>query len=127
MEAYMDDLLVKNRTADAIISNLREVFGVLYDSRMMLNPKKCIFGVKLGKFLRYMVSRWEIESNPYKIKVIEDMAPPKPVKDVQKLTGRLAALNRILSRSTQRSLRFFKALKKAYKFEWVDYYQEAFN
>ncbi|KAK1365091.1 hypothetical protein POM88_040652 [Heracleum sosnowskyi] len=70
---------------------------------MMLNLAKCAFGVGSGKFLGLMVSKRGIEANPDKIKSIVDMEPPHSVKDVQKLTGRVAALG---------SQEAFEALKK---------------
>ncbi|XP_027165899.1 uncharacterized protein LOC113765851 [Coffea eugenioides] len=77
VEAYVDDILVKSLTTSAFLSDVREVFGVLRDSRMKLNPKKCVFGVTSGKFLGYLVSHREIESNPDKVKAIRDMSPPR--------------------------------------------------
>jgi len=46
------------------------------------------------------------------------MEEPRSIRDVQKLTGRIAALNRFIPRSADRSLPFFKFLRKANKFEW---------
>ncbi|XP_063941291.1 uncharacterized protein LOC135149494 [Daucus carota subsp. sativus] len=94
---------------------------------MMLNPAKCAFGVGSGKFLGLMVSKRGIEANPDKIKAILDMEPPKSIKDVQKLTGRIAALGRFISKSGDKCLRFFKALKKVKYFEWTSESQGAFE
>uniref|UniRef100_A0A2N9F5L1 RNase H type-1 domain-containing protein n=1 Tax=Fagus sylvatica TaxID=28930 RepID=A0A2N9F5L1_FAGSY len=66
-----------------------------------------------------------IEANPKKIKAILEMQPPKNIKEVQRLTGRVAALNRFMSRSTDKCLPFFKTLKKA--FEWTDECHQAFE
>ncbi|XP_050258827.1 uncharacterized protein LOC126703798 [Quercus robur] len=66
-----------------------------------------------------------IEANPEKVQAIIDMAPPKTVKDVQKLTGRIAALNRFVSRATDKCLPFFKTLKQA--FAWTDECEAAFQ
>lgn len=98
IEAYDDELPVKSRTIDTFIVDLKEVFQVLQSSRMMLNPEKCIFSMKFGKFLGHMVSFWGIKNNLDKDKAIQDMVPLKYVKDVHKLTGQLAALNRFLSK-----------------------------
>ncbi|XP_027103143.2 uncharacterized protein [Coffea arabica] len=107
-------MLVKSRTQEQFISDLREIFEVLRSSRMRLNPKKCTFGVKSGKFLGYMISKEGVRANPDKIKAIMDMAPPRNIKEVQRLTGRMAALNRFLSKSAVRGSPFFKALKGEY-------------
>lgn len=127
MEAYVDDLLVKSKKQDLLVTDLSEVFGVLRTSRMRLNPKKCTFGVSSGKFLGFMISENGIHANPDKVQAIRNMTPPKTLRDVQRLTGRLAALHRFLSRSAHRSIPFFKTLKKADQFSWTEDCQKAFE
>ena len=85
---------------------------------MKLNPSKCAFGVASGKFLGFMVSQRGIEANLKKVQAILNMTSPKTVKEVQKLTGRIAALNRFVSKATDKCLPFFKTLKQA--FAWTD-------
>ena len=92
---------------------------------MKLNPNKCAFGVASGKFLGFMVSHRGIEANPEKIKAILDMKPLQSIKEVQSLTKRVVALNRFVSKATDKCLPFFKVLKKA--FEWTDECQRAFQ
>ena len=65
-----------------------------------------------------MVSQRRIEANPDKIRAIMEMTPPKNVKEVQSLNGKVAALNRFVSRATDKCLPFFHTLKKS--FEWTD-------
>ena len=55
------------------------------------------------------------------------MEEPQSIRDVQKLTGRIAALNRFIPRSADRSLPFFKVLRSSQKFEWGEQQIEAFN
>jgi hypothetical protein len=81
------------------------------NARLWLNPEKCVFGVRQGKILGYLVLHRGIEANPTKIQAIIDMAPPQSTKVVQQLTGRLAALNRFISKSAERSLPFLKTLR----------------
>ena len=92
---------------------------------MKLNPSKCVFGVESGKFLGFMVSQRGIKANPEKVQAIINMASPIIVKEVQKLTGRIAALNRFVSRVTDKCLPFFKTLKQA--FAWTDKCKAAFQ
>uniref|UniRef100_A0A2N9H0S8 Integrase catalytic domain-containing protein n=1 Tax=Fagus sylvatica TaxID=28930 RepID=A0A2N9H0S8_FAGSY len=125
VEVYVDDMLVKSKEEDVHLDDLRETFQTLRKYQMKLNPSKCAFGVYSGKFLGFMVSQRGIEANPDKIKAILEMQPPKSTKEVQRLTGRVAALNRFMSRSTDKCLPFFKTLKKA--FEWIDECQQAFE
>ncbi|CAA0820464.1 Unknown protein, partial [Striga hermonthica] len=127
MEVYVDDMLVKSVHAFDHIMHLRDMFAILRSYSMVLNPKKCTFGVESGKFLGYMVSQRGIEANPAKIKAIQDLTPPASVKGVQALTGRLAALNRFISKSTDRCKPFFEAIKKGKRFEWTDECQKALD
>ena len=53
------------------------------------------------------------------------MAPPRNVKEVQSLNGKIAALNRFMSRATDKCLPFFRTLKKS--FEWTAECQRAFE
>jgi hypothetical protein len=64
------------------------------------------------------VSHRGIEANPTKIQAIINMAPPQSARDVQRLIGRLAALNRFISKSVERSLPFLKTLRGAKDFAW---------
>ena len=92
---------------------------------MKLNPSKCAFGVSSGKFLGFIVSQRGIEANPEKVKAILEMNSPRTIKEVQSLTGRVAALNRFVSKATDKCLPFFKTLKKA--FAWMDECEIAFQ
>ena len=114
MEVYVDDMLVKSKEELTHLDDLNETFATLKKHQMRLNPSKCVFGVASRKFLGFMVSQRGIEANPKRVRAIIDMASPKTVKDVQKLTGRIAALNRFVSRATDKCLPFFKTLKQAF-------------
>ena len=56
-----------------------------------------------------------IETNPKKVKAILDMTSPRSVKEVQRLMGRVAALNRLVSKATDKCLLFYKTLKQAFQ------------
>jgi hypothetical protein len=92
-----------------------------------LNPEKCVFGVKKGKFLGCLVSTKGIEANPTKIEAMLRMEPPRTRKGAQRITGRLASLNRFISRSAERNLPFFEVLKSAKVFQWGPVQQKAFE
>ena len=88
------------------------MFTILRRYKMKLNPNKCVFGVESGKFLGYVVSQRGIEANPEKIKALLEMKSPRRVKEVQSLTGRIAALTRFVAKATDKCQPLFKALKK---------------
>ena len=74
-----------------------------------------------------MVSHRGIEANPAKIKAIEAMRPPARIKDVQKLTGCLAALSRFISRLAEKALPIFKLLRGFDPFTWTEEAEQAFQ
>ncbi|KAK0574759.1 hypothetical protein LWI29_028594 [Acer saccharum] len=127
MEVYVDDMLTKNITADKHTDDLRETFNVLVKYVMKLNPAKCVFGVPFGRFLGYQVHQRGIEVNPEKIQALAKMVSPRTLKDVQRLTGCLASLNRFIAKLTDRCLPFFKALKKGKGIEWNEDCEKAFQ
>ena len=86
MEVYIDDMLVKSTTAELHIAHLSEVFQIMREYNMKLNPTKCSFGVSAGKFLGFIVNNRGIKANPDKIKAVLDMPPPSGIKEVQRLT-----------------------------------------
>ena len=92
---------------------------------MKLNPSKCVFRVTAGKFLGFMVSQRGIEVNLEKVRDILEREPLRTVKAVQSLNGKVAALNRFVSKATDKCLPFFRVLKKS--FEWTDECQKAFE
>ena len=107
------------------MDDLRETFDTLRSYNMKLNSSKCAFGVMARKFLGFMVSQRGIEVNPDKIWTIIEMAPPRNVKEVQTLNSKVAALNKFVSRETNKCLPFFHTLKKY--FEWTAECQQAFE
>ena len=54
-----------------------------------------------------------------------EMAPPKNIKEVQSLNGKVAVLNKFVSRATDKCMPFFRMLKKS--FEWTVECQQAFK
>jgi hypothetical protein len=125
VEAYVDDVVIKTRVHDEFVPDLEETFNSLCKFRWKLNPTKCIFGVPQGKLLGFIVSHRGIEANPEKIIAITNMDAPRMIKDVQKLTGCMAALNRFISRLGERGLPFFKLFKRHDKFQWTEEEEQA--
>jgi ribonuclease HI len=124
---YVDDIIVKSTKQENHITDLQETFANFRQAGLKLNPEKCVFGVKKGKFLGCLVSTKGIEANPSKIEAILRIEPPSTKKGAQRLAGRLASLNRFISRSAERNLPFFEILKLAEVFQWSPAQQKAFE
>ena len=105
MEVYIDDMLVKSSRASNHVLQLQECFNILNKFRMKLNPTKCTFGVASGEFLGYLVTERVIKASPKQIAALVDTLPPRSIREVHRLTGKIAALNRQM-------LSFLQAIKK---------------
>ena len=117
IEVYIDDMVVKSKVVSEQMGDLTNIFEILRKHKLRLNASKCSFGVGSGKFFGYMVTHRGIKVNPDQIKAIKGLQSPRNSKEVQKLTGMTAALNRFISRSADRCRPFFFLLHKWKRFE----------
>ncbi|XP_024009744.1 uncharacterized protein LOC112084676 [Eutrema salsugineum] len=126
-QRLVNHMLVKSLTAGDHIGYLQACFTVLNQYQMKLNPTKCIFGVTSGEFLGYIVTKRGIKANPKQIDALINLPSPRNTREVQRLTGRIAALNRFISRSIDKCLPFYQLLRGNKRFEWDNKCEEAFQ
>ena len=127
IEVYIDDMVVKSKAVSEHVGDLTNIFEILRRHKLRLNASKCSFGVGSRKFLGYMVTHRGIEVNLNQIKAINSLQPPRNPKEVQKLTGMTATLNRFISRLVDRCKPFFLLLHKWKGFEWTEECAVAFQ
>ena len=109
------------------VRDLRDIFEILRKDKLHLNAFKCSFGVGSAKFLAYMVTHRGIEVNPDYIKAVSNLQRPRNPKEVQKLTGMIATLNRFISQSANRCKPFFILMNKWKGFDWTEECSSAFQ
>jgi hypothetical protein len=97
VEEYVEDIIIKTRKADDLVSNLRVAFDCMPANGVKLNPEKCVFGVPCGMLLGYNVSQRGIEPNLEKVSALDRMGPIRDLKVVQKVLGCLAILSCFIS------------------------------
>ncbi|GKA36298.1 reverse transcriptase domain-containing protein [Tanacetum coccineum] len=112
---YVDDLVIKSHTEQEILKDIEETFHILRKINMKLNPKKCTFGAEEGMFLGHAINIKAIKACLEKAETMIKLQSPRTLKEVQSLNGKLASLNRFLSKSAEKSLPFFKTLKNCIK------------
>jgi ribonuclease HI len=125
--AYVDDIVIMSEKEKDHIADLTETFDNMRRNGLKLNPEKCIFGIPIGQLLGCMVYKRGIQANPQKIEALRIMQPPSIRKEVQRLTGRIASLNRFISKAAERSLPFLKVLRANSAFQWGPEQQQAFD
>ncbi|GJY14496.1 reverse transcriptase domain-containing protein [Tanacetum coccineum] len=106
--------------------------GATYQSLMdkSFQPRQIGKPGEEGNVIMYKVNTKGIKVCPDKADAVLSLPSPKCLKDVQKLKGKLASLNRFLAKSAEKSLPFFKTLKKCTKksdFAWTEEAESAFK
>ena len=127
VEVYIDDMVVQSKQEVWHVEDLQGVFGILRQHRLRLNAEKCAFGVGAGKFLGYLITNRGIEVNPDQIEAVKRLKSLSNLKEVQVLTGMLAALNRFISKFSDPCRLFYQLLKKWRGFRWDDECEKAFQ
>jgi uncharacterized protein YneF (UPF0154 family) len=116
---YVDDIVVKTKEANNLVTNLGATLHCLKKKNIKLNPEKCVFGVPRGMLLGFFVSERGIEANLKKNLAIANMAPIQNLKGVQKLMGCLASLSRFISCLGEKGLPLYHLLKNSKHFSWT--------
>nr|GEW74185.1 reverse transcriptase domain-containing protein [Tanacetum cinerariifolium] len=113
-----------------MMRDIEKTFHTLRKVNMKLNLKKCSFGLAEGVFLGYVITPEGIKPCPDKTATVLQLPSPRTIKEVQSLNGKLASLNRFLSKSAEKSLPLFQTLKKCIKksdFHWTAEAEQAFQ
>ncbi|KAK1630087.1 hypothetical protein QYE76_004402 [Lolium multiflorum] len=127
IQVYIDDIVITKKQGSSLIDDLKETFDNLDKFLLKLNPTKCSCGVPMGELLGYLVSARGIEANPEKIQAIVTMRKPTKLKEIQHLTGRVAALSRFVARLEEKGLSFYALIKQGEKLEWNKEADKAFE
>ncbi|KAK1612857.1 hypothetical protein QYE76_036530 [Lolium multiflorum] len=127
VQVYIDDVVITSKEGATLIEDLKETFDNLNKFCLKLNPTKCSFGVPAGELLGFLVSARGIEANPDKIQAIITMRKPTKLKEIQQLTGRVAALSRFVARLGEKALPFYALIKQGDKFQWNEEADRAFE
>nr|GEZ64806.1 reverse transcriptase domain-containing protein [Tanacetum cinerariifolium] len=113
-----------------MVRDIEKTFQTLRKINMKLNIKKCSFGLAEGVFLGYVITPEGIKPCLDKTTAVLQLPSPRTIKEVQSLNGKLASLNRFLSKSAKKSLSLFQTLKKCIKksdFRWTTKAEQAFQ
>src|SRR5688572_5731992 len=73
---YVDDSIVKSKTDKEIVVDLQEIFDNMRKYMMRLNHRKCVFRIKFGKLLGYLVCQMGTDANPKKGQTVIDLEEP---------------------------------------------------
>ena len=116
VECYVNDIAVKSRDKNDHLRDLRTMFDIIRAHRLKMNPTKFLLGVSSGKFLGFIVMSKGIHLDPDKVKAIRSMQPPKNLKELRGLQGRLAYIRRFIANLSGHCQPFTRLMKKGISF-----------
>src|SRR4051812_12497522 len=118
VECYVDDIAVKSRRKGDHLRDLREVFNLMRAHQLKMKPTKSFLGVSSSKFFGFVITSKGIHLDPEKISAIIDMEPPRSLKELRGLQGKLAYILRFISNLSGRCQPLSKLMRKGVTFMW---------
>lgn len=129
VEIYIDDIVVKSKSVDEHIADLREVLERVRKYGLKMNPTKCAFGVSAGQFLGFIVHERGIEVSQRSVKAIKEIEPPVNKKELQSLIGKINFIRRFISNLSGKLEPFtpLLRLKADQEFRWEAQHQKVLD
>ncbi|KAM2590143.1 hypothetical protein TB2_042715 [Malus domestica] len=129
MEVYIDDIVVKSKTEEQHLEDLRQTLARMRIHKLKMNPKKCAFGVRAGNFLGFLVHQRGVEVDKNKSRAIMESPSPANKVQLQRLLGKINFLRRFIANLAGKiqPLTPLLRLKDKEKFEWGPPHQQAFD
>ena len=90
------DIAVKSHDKNDHLRDLKIMFDIMLAYQLKMNPTKSFLGISSGKFLGFSVTSKGIHLDPDKVKAIQNIQPPKNLKELRGLQGRLAYIQRFI-------------------------------
>jgi len=116
VECYVDDIVVETRNKNDHLHNLKIMFDIIRAHQLKMNPTKSFLGVSSGKFLGFIVTSKGMHLDSDKVKAIQNSHPPKTLKELRGLQGRLAYIRRFIANLLGRYQPFTGLMKKGVSF-----------
>ena len=83
MEDYLDDLVTQSKRRVDHIAHLWVVFKRCCFYKIWVSPNKCIFCVVTRRLLGFIISKYGIMVNPFRVEVIVQLPPLKNIRQLQ--------------------------------------------
>ena len=123
---YLDDIIVFGTNFDEHLERLQCVLQRILDANLKISPSKCrLFQTKLT-FLGHVVSADGVETDPSKVKAVENYPVPQTVKQLRAFLGLVGFYRKFISEFGSIAEPLFKLMNKGEKFEWNNRCQTAF-
>ena len=118
--AYVDDILVTGHDQVTHREKVQKILMKLHRAGLRAKLAKCQFEVPRVEFLRYVVGKERVSTNPEKTQAVRDWNPPKTVKQLQAFLGFINFYQKFIQGAAEKSLPLTELTKKDEKWEWED-------
>ena len=115
---YMDDILVHSQNVSQHAEHLREVFNVIRDHRLVLNPEKCVIGASEVQFLGHILSPSGIRPAPDKLEHIQELSIPETREQLRSALGLLGYYAEHINGYAEIAKPLTSLLSQSRKFHW---------
>jgi hypothetical protein len=115
---YLDDVIVISRTLQEHLVNQRKVFQRFREARLKLNPEKYQLLQKEVRYLRHIVSREGITTDPEKLKAVKEWPTPKNKHEVRSFLGLCTYYRQFISGFPNIAKPLTKLTKQKQSFQW---------
>ncbi|CAN6561920.1 unnamed protein product [Malus baccata var. baccata] len=128
MEVYIDDIVVKSKKEEQYLTNLRQALTRMRIHKLKMNPKKCVFGVRAGNFLGFLVHQRDVEVDKNKSRAIMESPLPTNKVQLQRLLSKINFLKRFIANLAGKIQPLTPLLRlDKENFEWGPPHQKAFD
>ena len=126
MRNYLDDLILFANTYEELVERLEQTFQLLEGCGIKLNLDKCELVKTKVKFLGHIVSESGSQPDPKNVQAIDEMEPPKKVKEVRRFVGMASFYRKYVPNFSQLVSPLTALTKNNIPFQWSDECQQAF-
>lgn len=125
--AYLDDIIIFSENFDDHMKHLRIVLSKLATANLKINKEKSVFCQTTLKYLGHIVGSGGIQTDPEKVKAIEELPPPTCISGVRRIIGMAGWYGAFIPNFTNVIAPLNELLTKNAKFSWGERQQKAFE
>ena len=126
MRVFLDDFSVFGEKTEHL-AQLRLCLQRCKETRLSLNPTKCVFGVNSGVLLGHVISKEGIAVDEKKVQAINDLEAPKNEKELERFLGKIKWHGRFIRFMADLASPLYTLLHKDVPYKWTADHQANFE
>jgi hypothetical protein len=124
---YLDDVIVKGRTFEEHLLNLRKVFQRFREAFLKLNPEKSQLLQKEVRYLGHIVSSEGTSTDPERLNVVRERPTPKNKHEIRSFLGLCTYYRRFIPGFANLAKPVTKPTEQKQTFQWTSEVEAAFK